>query len=71
LPINQAIAGGWLIGGNNAIPRVIFSEEVICGVPEKRNLLCIKRRGHFDGRQWRASPDDPIPGNNLRPVFEV
>ena len=28
-----------LIGGNNAIPRIIFSEEVIGGMPEKRQQL--------------------------------
>jgi AcrR family transcriptional regulator len=28
-----------LIGGNNAIPRIIFSEEVIGGMPEKQQQL--------------------------------
>ncbi len=28
-----------LIGGNNAIPRIIFSEEVIGGMPEKQRQL--------------------------------
>ncbi len=28
-----------LISGNNAIPRIIFSEEVIGGIPEKRQQL--------------------------------
>ena len=28
-----------LIGGNNAIPRIIFSEEVIGGLPDKREQL--------------------------------
>ena len=61
-----------LIGGNNAIPRIIFSEEVIGGMPEKqqqlygiirdviRNVAVIVREGQNKGTIRKDLPAENI-----------
>ena len=61
-----------LIGSNNAIPRIIFSEEVIGGMPEKqqqlygiirdviRNVACIITEGQKKGTIRKDVPAENI-----------
>lgn len=61
-----------MIGGNNAIPRLIFSEEVIGGMPDKRqalysiirdvigNVAVIVREGQTSGDIRRDLPPESV-----------
>lgn len=65
-----------LIGGNNAIPRVVFSEEVLGGLPEKRQQLYAIIRGVIanvaaivsDGQQKGAIRGD-LAAENIAVAF--